>query len=68
MFSRDFPSGPVVKNQPANAGAWIGPLVQKDPTYQEQLSLYVTTTEASPRRARAPQQEKPPQCAAGTPQ
>ena len=28
----DFPGGPVVKNLPANAGAWVRFLVLKDPT------------------------------------
>ena len=28
----DFPGGPVVKNSPASAGAWVRSLVWEDPT------------------------------------
>ena len=58
----DFPGGALVKNPPANAGGhgfepWSG----KIPHAAEQLSPRATTTEAHVPRARAPQQEKPPQ-------
>ena len=67
--SWDFPGGAVVKNLPANSGdtgSSPGPgrshVPQRDKTHVPQLlSPRATTTEARAPRARAPQQEKPPQ-------
>ena len=68
-----FPGGAVVKNPPANAGDVFKPWSGKIPHATEQLSpcatstermLYspcATTAEAHVPRARALQQEKPPQ-------
>ena len=55
-----FPGGTVVRNPPANAGN-TGPGPGKSRHAAEQLSPCATTTEARAPRARAPQQEKPPQ-------
>ena len=66
----DFPCGAVVKNPPANAGDmglsnWAhAPQLLSLPSRARKLqllSLCAATTEASAPRARAPQQEKPPQ-------
>ena len=68
-IAQDFPGGSVVKNLPANAGdtgSSPGPGRSHMPV--EQLSLCATTTEARVPRARAPQQEKPPQWEARAPQ
>ena len=57
MLAEDFSGGAVVKNLPANAedmGSLSGP-------GRPNLSPRATTTEARVPRARAPQQEKPPQ-------
>ena len=66
----------VVRNPPANAGdtgSSPGPgryhMPQRNWAHAPQLlSLWATTTEARVPRARAPQQEKPPQWEARTPQ
>ena len=42
-------------------GTGVRALVWEDPHAAEQLSLRATTTEVRRPRARAPQQEKPPQ-------
>ena len=78
----DFPGGTVVKNPPANAGDTGRPhMPQSNETHELQLlSLHfralepqllsprATTTEPCAPRARAPQQEKPPQWEARAPQ
>ena len=62
----DFPDGPVVKNLTANAwGHAFSPWSKKIPHASRQLSPCSATTEAP--RARALQQEKPPQWEARTP-
>ena len=62
----------MVKNLPAKAGdtgSSPGPgRSQKIPHAAEQLSLRATTTEARAPKACAPQQEKPPQWEACSPQ
>ena len=76
LGSRDFPSGAVVKNPPVKAGD-MGPSTgsgrshmprSNEPHMPQLLSLCATTTEAHTPRARAPQQEKPPQWEARAPQ
>ena len=42
-------------------GTWVRSLVQEDPTCHGVTKLRATTTEAFVPKARAPQQEKPPQ-------
>ena len=62
----DLPSGPVVKDPPANAedaGSIPGP-----GRFHMPWDLRTTTTEPMHSRAHAPQQEKPPQHEAGSPQ
>ena len=49
-------------------GTQVWALVQEDPSAAEQLSPCATTAEAHAPRAHAPQQEKPPQWEACTPQ
>ena len=79
--SQDFPGGAVVKNLPANAGDWVQALVREDPkccgaTKPVHHNYWAcaleparaTATEARTPRARAPQQEKPPQWEARAPQ
>ena len=81
MWELDFPGGTVVENPPANAGnTSSSPGSGKIPHAAEQLSLCTTTiepalysppattTEGSAPRARALQQEKPPQWEVGAPQ
>ena len=64
-----FPSGPVVKNSPANAGdTGFSPLSGKIAHAMELLSPRATTTEAHTPRACALQQEKPRQQEALAPQ
>ena len=65
----DFPGGAVVKNLPANAGdTGSSPGLGRSHmprSYEacapQLLSPHAATTEAHMTRARAPQQEKPPQ-------
>ena len=72
----DFPDGAVVKNPPANAedtgsspGLGRSHMPRSSQAYEPQLlSPRATTTEARTPRACAPQQEKPPQWEAHTPQ
>ena len=72
----DFPGGAVVKNPPANVGDMgsIPGLGRSHVTRSNKahapqlLSPHATTTEAHTPRARAPQQEKPPQWEAHAPQ
>ena len=60
--SWDFPGGTVVENLPAKAGdTGSSPGPGKPPHAAEQQSLCATATEACVPRARALQQEKPPQ-------
>ena len=69
VIMQGFPGGTVVKNPPANAGdegSSPGPGSSHMPRSNEGrapqlLSLRATTTEARVPRARALQQEKPPQ-------
>ena len=62
MIGLGFPGGAVVRNPPASAGdTGSSPWCRKIPHATEQLSLGTTTIEARAPRARAPQQEKPPQ-------
>ena len=78
-----FPGGAVVKDTPANAGAWVPALVREDPTccgaakpvrhhywarMLQLLSPCAATTETHAPRARALQQEKSPQWEARAPQ
>ena len=73
---QDFPGGTVVKNPSANAGETgsspgLGRSHMPQSNYAhvpQLLSPRATTTEARATRARAPQQEKPPQWEAGAPQ
>ena len=73
---QDFPGGAVVKNLPANAedtGSIPGPGRSHMPWSNwarapQLLSPRAATTEAHAPRARAPQQEKPPQWEACAPQ
>ena len=75
-MSRDFPGGAVIKNLPANeedTGSIPGQGRSHMPWSNwarapQLLSLCSTTTEARAPRAHAPQQEKPPQWEAHTPQ
>ena len=60
----DFPGGAVVKNPPANAGD-MGSIPGPGGSH---MPPFATTTEARAPRARAPQQEKPPQWEARAPQ
>ena len=54
-------SGSVVKNPPANTGDGFDPLCRKIPYAAEQLSLSAATIEPASPRARALEQENPPQ-------
>ena len=44
MMSPGFPGGPVVKNPPANSGAWVPSLDWKDPTCCRATEPMPTTT------------------------
>ena len=63
---RDFPSGPVVKNPPCNAGdvSSIPGQATKIPQAEGQLSVQATTTEPVCSGACVPQLESP--CATTT--
>ena len=75
-MGRDFPGGAVVKNPPANAGdTGSSPGLGRSHMLQSNkarvpqlLSPHAAFTEAHAPRARAPQQEKPPQWEARAPQ
>ena len=49
-------------------GTWVRALVREDPTCRAATKPTFATTEARAPRARAPQQERPPQREACTPQ
>ena len=58
---RDFPGGPVVKNQPSNSGdlGWIPGWGTTIPHAVGQLSLCATTTELMCRKLQSPRALEP---------
>ena len=63
-----FHSGPVLKNPLANAGTWVRPLVQEDPTCHKATKPMGHSCWAHVPRSWALHQEKPQQQEAHTPQ